>query len=51
MNGGLDKEEIQLRLLMLLRENPELTQGDMTKGVGVSLGKVNSKQGCARGRA
>lgn len=54
MNKPLDKEEVQLRLLRLLEKNPELTQRDMTRGTGVSLGKVNyclselSKQGFIR---
>ena len=54
MNDRLDKEEIQLRLLKLLEKNPELTQRGMTKGMGISLGKVNyclselSKQGLIR---
>ena len=41
MNDRLDKEEIQLRLLRLLEKNPDLTQRGMTRGIGISLGKVN----------
>ena len=54
MNDRLDKEEIQLSLLRLLENNPELTQRGMTKGMGISLGKINycltelSKQGLIR---
>jgi len=54
MNDRLDKEEIQLSLLRLLEKNPELTQRGMTRGMGISLGKVNnclselSKQGFIR---
>lgn len=54
MNKPIDKEEIQLRLLRLLEDNPELTQRDMTQGLNISLGKVNyclselSKQGFIR---
>ncbi len=54
MNNRLDKEEIQLSLLRLLENNPELTQRGMTKGMGISLGKINycltelSKQGLIR---
>jgi len=54
MNDRLDKEEIQLSLLRLLEKNPELTQRGMTRGMGISLGKVNyclselTKQGLIR---
>jgi len=54
MNNRLDKEEIQLSLLRLLENNPELTQRGMTRGMGISLGKINyclaelSKQGLIR---
>ena len=54
MNNILDKEQIQLSLLRLLEKNPELTQRGMTKGMGISLGKINycvselSKQGLIR---
>ena len=54
MNNRLDKEETQLSLLRLLKKNPELTQRGMTKGMGISLGKINyclselSKQGLIR---
>ena len=54
MNDRLDKEEMQLSLLRLLEKNPELTQRGMTKGMGISLGKVNyclselTKQGLIR---
>jgi len=54
MNDRLDKEVIQLSLLRLLEKNPELTQRGMTRGMGISLGKVNyclselSKQGFIR---
>ena len=41
MNDRLDKEVIQLSLLRLLEKNPELTQRGMTRGMGISLGKVN----------
>jgi len=54
MNNMLDKEQVQLSLLRLLEKNPELTQRGMTKGMGISLGKINycvselSKQGLIR---
>jgi len=54
MNDRLDKEEMQLSLLRLLEKNPELTQRGMTRGMGISLGKVNyclselTKQGLIR---
>ena len=54
MNDRFDKEELQLRLLRLLEKNPELTQRGMTRGMGISLGKVNyclselTKQGLIR---
>lgn len=41
MNNRFDKEETQLSLLRLLKKNPELTQRGMTKGMGISLGKIN----------
>lgn len=40
MNNPFDKE-VRLKLLMLLQENPELTQRDMNQRMGVSLGKIN----------
>ncbi|MFH2058482.1 MAG: MarR family EPS-associated transcriptional regulator [Pseudomonadota bacterium] len=40
MNTPLDNE-IRLRLLNLLQEEPELTQREMNQKMGVSLGKVN----------
>lgn len=40
MNGAKDNE-ISLRLLRLLKENPELTQRQMNQKMGVSLGKIN----------
>ena len=54
MNDRLDREVIQLSLLRLLEKNPELTQRGMTRGMGISLGKVNyclselTKQGLIR---
>ena len=40
MNTAFDKE-IHLNLLNLLQKKPELTQREMKKQMGVSLGKVN----------
>ena len=40
MNTALDKE-IHLNLLNLLQEEPELTQREMNRKMGVSLGKIN----------
>ncbi len=40
MNDAKDKG-ISLKLLKLLKDNPELTQRQMNKKMGVSLGKVN----------
>ena len=40
MNNASD-EEISLKLLKLLQENPELTQREMNHRMGVSLGKIN----------
>lgn len=40
MNMALDSE-IRLRLLKLLEDQPEMTQRQMNKKMGVSLGKVN----------
>lgn len=54
MNAPIDKDQIKLQLLRLLEENPRLTQRDMTRGLNVSLGKINyclselSKQGLIR---
>ena len=54
MNKPIDKEEAFLRMLRLLENNPGLTQRDMTRGLNISLGKVNyclselSKQGLIR---
>lgn len=54
MNKPIDKEEVHLRMLRLLENNPGLTQRDMTQGLDISLGKVNyclselSKQGLIR---
>ncbi len=40
MNTAFDTE-IRLKLLKLLQEEPELTQREMNKKMGVSLGKIN----------
>ncbi|WDP88933.1 MAG: MarR family EPS-associated transcriptional regulator [Desulfobacter sp.] len=40
MNASLD-DEIKLKLLSLLKDNPSLTQREMSKMIGVSLGKIN----------
>ena len=40
MNTAYDKE-IHLNLLNLLQEEPKLTQREMNRKVGVSLGKIN----------
>ena len=40
MNTASDKE-IHLNLLNLLQEEPELTQREMNRKMGVSLGKIN----------
>ena len=40
MNIAFDKE-IHLNLLNLLQEEPELTQREMNRKMGVSLGKIN----------
>jgi len=40
MNKAFNKE-IQLNLLNLLQEDPELTQRQMNRKMGVSLGKIN----------
>ncbi len=40
MNDAKDKG-ISLKLLKLLKDNPELTQRQMNKEMGVSLGKIN----------
>ena len=40
MNDAKDNE-ISLNLLKLLKNNPELTQRQMNKEMGVSLGKIN----------
>ena len=40
MNKAIDKE-IHLNLLNLLQEEPKLTQREMNRKVGVSLGKIN----------
>lgn len=40
MNRYADKE-IRLKLLKLLQDNPKLTQRQMNKEMGISLGKVN----------
>jgi len=40
MNTALDNE-IRLKLLKLLQKEPELTQREMNRKMGVSLGKVN----------
>tara|TARA_B110000008_G_scaffold279621_1_gene327539 strand:- start:3879 stop:4217 length:339 start_codon:yes stop_codon:yes gene_type:complete len=37
----LDKKEIHLDLLRKLEVNPELTQRELSKEMGVSLGKIN----------
>lgn len=34
-------EDIRYRLLKILEENPEVSQRDLSKALGVSLGKVN----------
>jgi len=40
MNTALDNE-IRLKLLRLLQDEPELTQREMNQKMGVSLGKIN----------
>ena len=40
MNTALDRE-IRLKLLKLLEDKPQLTQREMNKKMGVSLGKIN----------
>ncbi len=40
MNNVLDKE-IRLKLLKLLKDDPQLTQREMNREMGVSLGKIN----------
>ena len=40
MNNAFDNE-IRFKLLKLLQEEPELTQRDMNRKMGISLGKVN----------
>ena len=40
MNDAYDNE-ISLKLLKLLKNSPELTQRQMNKEMGVSLGKIN----------
>ncbi len=40
MNTAFDNE-IRLNLLRLLKTEPELTQREMNKKMGVSLGKIN----------
>ncbi len=40
MNNAFDKE-VKLKLLRLLQESPELTQREMNRKMGVSLGKIN----------
>jgi len=40
MNTALDNE-IRLKLLKLLKDEPQLTQREMNKKMGVSLGKIN----------
>jgi len=37
----MDREEINFTLLRILDKNPEFTQRDLSKEMGVSLGKVN----------
>ena len=37
----MDREEINFTLLRILEKNPEFTQRDLSKEMGVSLGKVN----------
>ena len=40
MNAACD-EEIRFKLLMLLKDEPQLTQREMNRRMGFSLGKVN----------
>jgi len=40
MNNALDKE-IRLKLLKLLKDEPQFTQREMNQEMGVSLGKIN----------
>lgn len=40
MNTASDNE-IKLKLLKLLKEDPELTQREMNQKMGISLGKIN----------
>jgi len=37
---NLESEEV-LRILQILKKNPEMTQRDLSRMVGISLGKVN----------
>lgn len=37
----MSQEELYLRLFRLLEKNPELTQRELSKEIGISLGKVN----------
>ena len=37
----MDKDEIHLILLNKLESNPEYTQRELSKELGVSLGKIN----------
>jgi EPS-associated MarR family transcriptional regulator len=41
--GGLDpaEQQLNLRVLRLLAERPELTQRELAKALGLSLGKTN----------
>jgi EPS-associated MarR family transcriptional regulator len=54
MNSPLDKDDIHLRLLRMVEADPHITQREMKRRLGISLGMVNfflaelSKQGLVR---
>jgi EPS-associated MarR family transcriptional regulator len=41
MNVSIDKDDIHLRMLRLVEEDPNITQRGMTRRLGISLGMVN----------
>jgi len=47
--NDLDPDTIHYRLLKLLSENADLTQRQMAKEMGISLGKLSSPQRCEGG--
>jgi DNA-binding Lrp family transcriptional regulator len=54
MNALIDKDDIHLRLLRMVEADPHITQREMKRRLGISLGMVNfflaelSKQGLVR---